>query len=93
MAVFIASGLVHDAVISIPARAGMGLPTLYFAIQGLGVLFEHSRLGKRIGTRTGVTGRLFCATVTLGPIFLLFHQPFVEQVVVPMLAMIGNMGS
>jgi hypothetical protein len=90
MAVFLVSGIVHDAVISIPARGGFGLPTLYFAIQGVGVLFERSRLGKRVGTRKGMTGRLFCATVTLGPVFLLFHQPFVERVIVPMFVAFGR---
>jgi len=90
MAVFLASGLVHDAVISIPAGGGFGLPTLYFVIQGVGVLFERSRLGKRVGARKGVIGRLFCAAVILGPVFLLFHQPFVERVVLPMLTVIGN---
>lgn len=93
MAVFLVSGLVHDAVISIPARGGLGLPTLYFFIQGVGVLFERSRLGKRISTRRGVIGWLFCAIVTLGPVCLLFHRPFVERVVVPMLTAIGSLWS
>lgn len=93
MAVFVVSGAVHDAVISIPARGGFGLPTFYFVIQGVGVLFERSRLGKRIGTRNGVIGWLYCAVVTLGPVFLLFHQPFVERVVVPMLTVIGSIWS
>ncbi len=93
MAVFLVSGVVHDAVISIPAEGGFGLPTLYFVIQGVGLLFERSRLGKRIGTRKGVIGRLFCAVVTLGPVCLLFHQPFVERVVIPMFTVIGSMWS
>ena len=92
LAVFLVSGVVHDLVISVPARGGYGLPTLYFVLHGVGLLFERTRLGKRIGTRSGVTGRLFCAVVTLGPICLLFHRPFVEQVIVPMLAAIHGLG-
>ena len=90
LAVFVVSGVVHDVAISGPAGGGYGLPTLYFVIQGVGVLFERSRLGKRIGTRKGVIGRLFCAVVILGPVGLLFHAPFVERVVVPMLTVIGS---
>ena len=87
---FLVSGVVHDVVISVPAGAGFGLPTLYFLIQGLGVLVERSQLGRRIGTRKGLTGRLFCIIVVLGPVFLLFHQPFVERVMVPMFTALGN---
>lgn len=91
MVVFLVSGIVHDAVISLPARGGWGLPTLYFVIQGVGLLFERSRVGKRIGTRKGVVARLFCAATLLGPVFLLFHPPFMDRVVAPMLLDIGRM--
>ena len=90
MAVFLVSGGIHDAVISIPAGGGYGLPTLYFAIQGGGVLLERSWPGKRIGLRRGLAGRLFCAAVILGPVFVLFHDPFLERVIIPMLQFLGN---
>jgi len=48
--VFLVSGLIHDFVISIPARAGYGLPTLYFLLQGAAVLFEHTKIGRRLLT-------------------------------------------
>jgi D-alanyl-lipoteichoic acid acyltransferase DltB (MBOAT superfamily) len=85
LAVFLVSGLVHDLVISLPAGGGWGLPTLYFLLQGSGVLFERSRLGKRLGLGKGVVGRLFCVAIVVGPVALLFHRPFVERVVLPML--------
>ena len=91
MAVFLASGFVHDAVISIPAKGGWGLPTLYFAIQGAGVLAERSQLGKRFGLGHGVPGRLFSITVLLAPIGLLFHQSFVMGVIVPMLSAVAHL--
>ena len=81
--VFIASGLIHDLVISVPARGGYGLPTGYFVLQGLGVLFERSSLGRRFGLRSGVRGWLLMAVFTAGPVFMLFHPPFVLRVIIP----------
>ena len=91
MAVFITSGIVHDLVISLPAQGGFGLPTLYFVIQGVGVLFEHSHLAKKIGLQKGIAGRLFCSFVILGPILLLLHRPFIDRVVVPMFKAIESL--
>ncbi|TWU12447.1 hypothetical protein CA54_12710 [Symmachiella macrocystis] len=88
MAVFVVSGVIHDVVISLPARAGYGLPTLYFVVQGAGVMFERSRLGKHLGLRHGAVGRIYCAALILAPVGLLFHPPFVERVVVPMLTIL-----
>lgn len=81
--VFIVSGLVHDLVISVPAGSGFGLPTLYFALQGAGVAVERSQFGRKLGLREGARGWLFMAVVTAGPVFWLFHPPFVLRVVIP----------
>ena len=85
MAVFLASGFIHELVISVPARGGYGLPTAYFALQGLGILFEHSKAGKKIGIQDGVRSRLFTILLTAGPAFWLFHPPFIHHVIVPFL--------
>jgi hypothetical protein len=81
--VFLASGLIHDFVISFPARGGYGLPTSYFVLQGLGVTIEHSAFGKRLGLRKGLRGWVFMAIFTAGPVFLLFHRLFVLRVILP----------
>ena len=81
--VFVASGLIHDLVISLPARGGYGLPTSYFVLQGLGVTVERSKIGKQLGLRRGARGWLFMAAVTAGPVFWLFHPPFIEHVILP----------
>ena len=81
--VFLISGLLHDLVISVPARGGFGLPTLYFVLQGTGVAIERSRMGKRLGLRSGIRGWLFMAVMTTAPVFWLFHPPFVLRVVIP----------
>lgn len=81
--VFLASGLVHDLVISLPARGGYGLPTGYFILQGLGVTLERSALGRRFGLQKGSTAWLFMLLVTTAPAFWLFHRTFVLRVIVP----------
>jgi Membrane bound O-acyl transferase family len=81
--VFVASGLIHDLVISLPARGGYGLPTGYFVIQGVGITMERSSLGKRIGLGGGRIGWLFMALFVAGPVFWLFHPWFVLRVILP----------
>lgn len=81
-ATFVFSGIVHDIVISIPARGGFGMPTLYFVIQGLGVVFEKSILGRRVHP---LIRRLMMYVILIAPLGLLFHTPFVLRVFVPFL--------
>ena len=100
LAVFLLSGLVHEAVISIPARGGYGGPTLYFLLQALAVLWErygtcqksmhmHKGLAPAIGSGFGWQGRLWTLACTAGPLGLLFHPPFVTRVILPFLQVIG----
>lgn len=86
---FFASELIHDLVISIPARSGYGLPTCYFVLQGLGVLFERSMPGKKLGLSSGPRGWLFAVFCAGAPAYLLFHPWFVRGVILPFLAAIG----
>lgn len=81
--VFAISGLIHDLVISLPARGGYGLPTLYFLLQGSGIAVERSRFGSRLGLGHGVRGWCFMVMLLVVPVFGLFHPWFVLRVILP----------
>lgn len=80
---FLASGLAHELITSVPAGAGYGLPVTYFVLQFFGVFLERSNLGKKLDLGRGLKGWLFTFTFTACPFFLLFHPPFVARVIVP----------
>ena len=86
---FLASGLVHDLVISVPARSGFGGPTLYFLLQPAAIGLERSRFGQRVGLGRGVPGRIFTAVVLIVPLPLLFHPAFIRNVMQPLLQAVG----
>jgi len=82
--VFFVSGVVHETVISFPARGGWGGPTLYFVIQGAGAWFEKTAAARRLGLGKGVRGRGFTVLVVAAPLPLLFHGAFIHHVILPL---------
>jgi alginate O-acetyltransferase complex protein AlgI len=89
LAGFLFSGVIHDLVISVPAGGGYGGPTVFFALQGAGMMVERSALGRRMGLGSGWPGRLFAAAVLFTPVGLLFHRPFVIGIIVPFMRALG----
>lgn len=89
MAVFLVSGLIHELVITLPARGGYGLPTGYFLVQGFGLAFERSSFGKALGLARGMRGRVFALVVVVAPAYWLFPPVFVRNIIQPMLRAIG----
>lgn len=87
---FLASGLLHDLVISVPARAGYGLATAYFLVQGMGVLAERSWTGQQFGLGHGTRGWLWTTLIAAGPLYGLFHPWFVMRVIDPFLRAIAG---
>jgi alginate O-acetyltransferase complex protein AlgI len=83
--VFLASGLLHEAVITLPARGGYGLPTAYFALQAVGLFVERLPLIRR---RPWLK-RPFAWLVLIAPLGWLFPPVFVRNVMLPMLHAIG----
>jgi hypothetical protein len=89
--VFFFSGLIHEAVISLPARGGWGGPTLYFLVQAAGVASEKSATGRRLGLGRGVRGWLWTFVFAVAPLPLLFHGPFTRNVIVPFYHVLANL--
>lgn len=84
--VFVGSGLLHEAVITVPAGGGYGLPTLFFSIQAGGLLLErHPAIADH-----PVRRRALAWLLLLGPVGCLFPPVFVEQVILPMLDLIES---
>jgi alginate O-acetyltransferase complex protein AlgI len=83
---FLFSGLLHELAISLPVRAGFGLPLLYFAIHGALMLAERGleRAGRPIG-RSAALGRAWTTFWLVAPLPILFHRPFLRGVVWPIL--------
>lgn len=69
---FLASGVLHELAISVPAAGGYGLPLAYFAIHGALVAAD-------------VRGRFVTWLALIAPLPLLFHPPFVRAIIVPLL--------
>lgn len=74
---YLFSGLAHELAISVPVNAGYGLPTAYFIIQAIGAWLER---------RFGVSGRLWTMFWVLLPVPILFHPPFIAEIVLPLVA-------
>ena len=79
-AAFLASGLLHELAISVPVKAGFGLPLLYFAIHAVAMLVEP-RLGLE---KRPWLGRAWTTAWLLLPLPILFHPPFLRGIVWPL---------
>jgi hypothetical protein len=84
MAGFALSGLLHEMAISVPVRAGFGLPLMYFLMHGGLVLVERvlSRAGYPL---SGWAGRAWVMFWVLAPLPILFHRPFLAGLIWPLI--------
>jgi hypothetical protein len=92
LTIFLLSGLLHELVITVPARGGYGLPTGYFILQGIGTLWQNSRRARAWRLNRSKSGRLFTILFAALPAFWLFPPVFVHNVILPMLRAIGAIG-
>jgi hypothetical protein len=80
-AVFIASGLLHELLVSYPAGGGYGLPLLYFLVQTAGLRLERTRRLRSLLRRSDAVAAAWTLGVVLLPAPLLFHPPLVHALV------------
>jgi alginate O-acetyltransferase complex protein AlgI len=76
---FLFSGLLHELAISVPVRAGFGLPLLYFALHGVATMIERrlELAGQSLAERPWL-GRVWTIAWLVLPLPLLFHPPFLR---------------
>jgi alginate O-acetyltransferase complex protein AlgI len=89
VAAFAVSGLLHELAISVPVRAGFGLPLLYFLLHGVLVAVERA-LAARGRALGGFTGRAWVIAWLVAPLPLLLHRPFLSGVIWPLLGISGT---
>jgi D-alanyl-lipoteichoic acid acyltransferase DltB (MBOAT superfamily) len=81
---FLLSGLLHEIAISLPARAGYGLPMIYFGIHAFAMHLEaKSPLIQKI-TRHKLLSHVWVMTLLVLPMPLLFHTAFMQHVLIPL---------
>jgi hypothetical protein len=85
---FLGSGLLHELAISVPVRAGYGLPMAYFMLHGI-LMTVEARLAKANWPidRVAWIGRVWALTWLLAPLPILFHRPFLAGVVWPLIGL------
>jgi alginate O-acetyltransferase complex protein AlgI len=82
MAVFMASGLLHEIAITVPVRAGYGLPTLYFFLHSILTLWE--------GKSKRPIGKIPALLAVGIPLPWLFPPAFQNEVIAPVIEVFGR---
>jgi hypothetical protein len=82
---FLFSGLLHEIAISLPVNAGYGLPMLYFGIHAIAMYLESTSSFVRKINAHPVLSRVWVFTLLIAPLPLLFHEAFINKVLMPLL--------
>jgi len=88
LASFVCSGVLHELAISVPVQAGYGLPLLYFALHG-GLMLIERALAASGRPLEGWHGRAWTLAWLVAPLPILFHLPFLQGVVWPIIGIGG----
>jgi hypothetical protein len=90
--VFAFSGLLHEAVLSLPAGGGYGGPSLFFLAQLIGVAYERDSNFYRALQSSWADASIvrgYAVIFLICPAGLLFHRPFIERVWLPFMHAVG----
>lgn len=84
---FVFSGLLHELAISLPVNSGFGRPLLYFFLQAFFIVVIEKRFLSKM-TQPALKSLWVLACLLL-PVFLLFHEQFIHQIIVPLAQYLG----
>lgn len=79
---FIFSGLLHELAISLPVNSGFGKPLLYFFLQAFFIIVIEKQFMSKM--THPVLKSLWVLTCLFLPVFLLFHEQFIHQIIIPL---------
>lgn len=79
LGVFALSGVLHEMGLSFPAGAGWGGPMGYFLLHGVLTTFVEPRIS------SSLVKRALCWLAVFAPLPLLFHAPFHDALVLPLI--------
>jgi len=82
---FLCSGLLHELAISVPVRAGYGLPFTYFLLHGALLVYERARESRGHPIASARWARAWTIGWLVLPVALIFHPPFLAGIVWPLL--------
>jgi hypothetical protein len=85
---FLLSGVLHEIAISLPVKAGYGLPMLYFALHGILMYTEEKSAFVQKILASKILSHLWVLGWLILPIHLLFHPAFMEGVLKPLRALL-----
>jgi hypothetical protein len=85
---FLLSGVLHEIAISLPVKAGYGLPMLYFALHGILMYTEEKSAFVQKILASKILAHLWVLGWLILPIHLLFHPAFMEGVLKPLRALL-----
>jgi hypothetical protein len=81
---FLLSGLLHEIAISLPVRAGYGLPMIYFGIHAVAMQLEAKSPVIQKIVRHKFLSHVWVMTLLVLPMPLLFHPAFMQHVLIPL---------